>query len=178
MLSIPDPRHLQELRRADGSRGQDRFAPRAGEYAVLLVDELNAFCITSIKLDSRGQCAGQDAEVRPVRHRAEEGVGRAPAPAALLVHLEVRAAEVVAAVEAVDLGNAALGGGLAPGVDDVPAHARILDPHLAARAVDAVGAALVVFQGAEYRHDVVPGPAPVAERRPVVPVLLLAAHVD
>src|SRR6185503_17502791 len=107
--------------------------------------------------------------------RAEEGASRAPAPAALLVHLEVGAAEVVAAVEGVNLRDAALGGGVAPGVDDVPAHARVLDADFAALAVEIVG---TVLQRFEYVQHVAPGPAPVAERRPVVPVLLLAAHVD
>src|SRR6185503_21257288 len=107
--------------------------------------------------------------------RAEEGASRAPAPAALLVHLEIGAAEVVAAVEGMNLRDAALGGGVAPGVDDVPVHARILDANLAALAVEIVGP---VFQRFEYFQYVVPGPAAVAERGPVVPVLLLAAHVD
>src|SRR5262249_49233682 len=118
---------------------------------------------------------GDDLQVRPVQHGAQESARRAPAPAALLVHLEIGAAEVVAAVEGGNAGNAALGGGLAPGVDDVPAHARVLDPDLAALTVEVLG---TVLERLEDVQDVVPRPTAVTERGPVVPVLLLAAHVD
>ena len=47
-----------------------------------------------------------------MHRRPQEGAGRAPAPAALLVHLEVGAAEVVALVEHLDLRDAAFGSGL------------------------------------------------------------------
>src|SRR5712692_5085063 len=111
-----------------------------------------------------------------MQHRAQERIGRAPAPAAALVHLEIGAPEVVAVVEYLDLGDAALGGGFAPGVDDLPAHARVLDAHFAAGAVSVGRTALVIFEGFENRQHIVPRPAAVAERRPMVPVLLLAAH--
>src|SRR5712692_11339761 len=104
-----------------------------------------------------------------MQHRAQERIGRAPAPAAALVHLEIGAAEVVAVVEYLDLGDAALGGGFAPGVDDLPAHTRVLDAHFAAGAIPIGRTALIILKRFENRQHLVPGPAAVAERRPVVP---------
>src|SRR3954464_8808622 len=114
---------------------------------------------------------GHHGEVRPMHHGTQESVGGAPAPAALLVHLEVGAAEVVAAVEGADRRDAAFRRRVAPGVDDFPAHTRVLDAHFAASAVAIGGAAFVIFEGFEYWKNVVPRPAAVAERGPVVPVL-------
>src|SRR5256714_5508571 len=94
----------------------------------------------------KNRSMSQNRQIGTMQNGAEKSVGGAPAPAALLVHLEVGAAEVAAAVEARDLRDAAFGRGLAPGVDDVPAHARVLDPHLAAGAVAVDRAALVVLQ--------------------------------
>src|SRR3989440_7903422 len=127
---------------------------------------------------ARGMRVGQHGEIAAVEHGPQEGVGGAPAPAALLVHLEVGAAEVVAVVEHLDGGNAALRGGLAPGIEDLPAHARILDTHFAAATVAIGRAMLVVFERLEDGQHVVPAPAAQPERRPVVPVAALPAHVD
>src|SRR5262245_57226908 len=102
---------------------------------------------------------GEHLEVRTMQYRTQKGAGGAPAAAALLVHLEVGAAEVVAVVEHLDLRDAALGGRLAPGVDDVPAHARVLDAHLAAGAVAVDRPVLIVFQKPEKRQDVLPRPS-------------------
>ena len=75
----------------------------------------------------------------------QEGLGGAPAHAAPLVHLEVGVAEVVAAVELADLGDAAFLGRVAPGIEDLPVHAPLLHAQLAAGAVQLVGAVLVVL---------------------------------
>src|SRR5207302_10879879 len=116
-----------------------------------------------------------DLQVRPPEHGTQKGVGCAPAPATLLIHLEIGAAEIAAAVEHLHRRDAAFGGGFAEGVDDLPAHARILDAHFAAGAVAVHRAVLVILERAEDRQHLVPAPAAVAELRPVVPVLLLAA---
>src|SRR5207302_6997182 len=59
-----------------------------------------------------------DLQVRPPEHGTQKGVGCAPAPATLLIHLEIGAAEIAAAVEHLHRRDAAFGGGFAEGVDD------------------------------------------------------------
>src|SRR5688572_16002033 len=127
------------------------------------MNKAESLAVPVVEVQSENLGTGHHGQVRPMHDRPQESVGRAPAPAALLVHLEVGAAEVVAAVEYLDRRDAALGRGLAPGVDDVPAHARILDAHLAAGAVAVDRAMLVVLQGAKDRQDLIPRPAAVAE---------------
>ena len=107
-----------------------------------------------------GRCSTGRRKARTMLH----------AHAAALVHLEVGVAEVVAAVELGDLGDAALRGGLAPGVEDLPADAPLLDAQLAAGAVELVGPVRVVLDPDEVGQDLPPRPAAVAERRPVVVV--------
>src|SRR5213078_2176381 len=155
-----------------GARGEDGLASRFGEKRSFR-DELDALRGAAVHAHLGDVCIGEHREVRPMPYRPQEGVGRAPAPAALLVHLEVGAAEVVAVVEHFHRRDAAFGGSGSPGVDDVPAHARILDAHLAARAITVGWTAFVVLERPKNRQDVVPRPAAVAERGPVVPVLLL-----
>ena len=93
------------------------------------------------------------APVRTVRfgalqHRPQERLRRAPAHAAPLIHLKVRVAEVVAAIELRDLRYAAFLGRVAPRIENLPAHAPLLDAQLAARAVELVGAVLVISPSA------------------------------
>src|SRR5687767_3534727 len=126
------------------------------------MDEFGSAAAHSLESQLHDLRAGHDGEIRAMDDRAQEGVGRAPAPAALLVHLEVGAAEVVAAVEDLDRRDAAFGRRLAPGIDDVPAHPRVLHPYLAVRAVAVHRAVLVVLEGFEYRQHLVPRPAAVA----------------
>ena len=110
--------------------------------------------------------------------RAQERLGRGPADAAPLGHLEIAAALVVAAVEIVGLRDAALLGGVAERVEDLPRHPRRLDPPFAAGAVELVRTLPVVLRPLEQRQHVVPGPAGIAELAPVIVVRRLAAHVD
>ena len=78
-------------------------------------------------------------EIRAAQHRPEECLRRAPAPPAALIHLKIRGAESVAAVEFGDLRYPALDGRVAPRVEDLPAHAPLLDAQFPARAVELVG---------------------------------------
>jgi hypothetical protein len=120
-----------------------------------------------------------DRQVRSLRCRFQEGLGRVQADAAALVDLEVCAACVISAVEIVDLGNAELAGGFAEGVQDFPRQALALDAPLAAAAVDRAGAAVVVFAVPEQGQHVFPAPGRIAgEVGPAVVVSGLAAHVD
>ena len=177
-VSLSYAGQLQQLRRAYGACGEDRLALRFCVQRLSFPGKLDAERLPVRRAHPGNQRPGQHAEILALQRRPQEGVARAPAPAAALVHLEIGAAEIVAAVEHFHRRDAALGGRLAPGIDDIPAHARVLDAHLAARAVALRSAALVVLQRPEDRQHVVPRPAAVAERGPVVPVLPLAAHVD
>ena len=114
-------------------------------------------------LDER---AGADRQIRPLQHRPQERLGRAPAHAAPLIHLKIGVAEIVAAIELRDLRDAALLGRVAPRVEDLPAHAPLLDAQLAAAAMELIGAVLVVFGAFEHRQHVVPRPAAQALARP------------
>ncbi len=104
---------------------------------------------------------------------------RVPAPAAPLVHVEVAAALVVAAVEVVGLRDARLRRRLAEGVEDVPAQTLVLHAPLPALAVHLVGGDCgLILRLLEIGQHVVPAPARIAELAPVVVVARLAAHVD
>ena len=121
---------------------------------------------------------GQHGQVRPAAGGTQERLGGGPADAAPLGHLEVAAALVVAPVEVVGLGDAALLGRVAKGVEDLPRHPRRLDPPLAAGAVELARTLPVILRPLEQRQHVVPAPAPVAELPPVIVVGRLPAHVD
>src|SRR5690606_15894711 len=101
-----------------------------------------------------------------------------PAQAALLVHLEIAAALVVAAVEVIGLRDAALRRRRAEGIEDRPRQALRLDAPLAARAVELVGTLVMVLRALEVGQHLLPAPAGVAELAPEVVVARLAAHVD
>ena len=125
------------------SRDVARRRPRAGPRTI-----------------SRSTCAPvDDAQVRAAEDRLEEAARRAPAPAAPLVDLEIGGAFVVAAVEVVDLGDADLGRRVAHRVEDRPGDARPLDPPFAARAVQLVGAAVMVLVALEDRAARRPSPS-------------------
>ena len=143
-----DAGELQELRRADGAGGEHDLAtrrvPSPGPSTPQARRRSRAFAIARLDDHPLHVRVGEQRQVR-----ADASAGRsnalrgAPAHAAPLVHVEVGVAEVVAAVEFVDLGDAALLGRVAPRVEDLPAHARLLDAELAVAAVVLVGAAEV-----------------------------------
>jgi hypothetical protein len=86
----------------------------------------------------------------------QERLGGTPAPPAALVHVEVGVAEVVAAVEFLDLRDAGFLGRVAPRVEDLPLDARLLDAELAVAAVVLGGAAEVALGTLEVRQRLVP----------------------
>ena len=138
-----DAGELQDLRRADRARGEDHFALCLGELVAAR---------TRAELDAGGALdacpvlqahalhvrMGHHREVRALHHGPQQRLGGAPAHAALLVHVEIGVAEIVAAVEFLDLRDAAFGRGVAPRVEDLPVHAPLLHAQLAAAAVELV----------------------------------------
>src|SRR6202521_5802232 len=78
--------------------------------------------------DGFDKAPGLKPQIGAMERWLEEGARRRPAPAALLVHVKGAAALVVAGVEVRDRFDAGLLGCLAERVQEVPAHARRLDP--------------------------------------------------
>src|SRR6185369_8692714 len=106
-----------------------------------------------------------------IADRPQERFGGVPAPAVLLVDLEIADPFVVAAVEVLGVRDARLLRGLAERVQDVPAQPLTLDPPLAAGAVRRVGALVVVLVLLERGQALRPAPARIAgELRPAVVV--------
>jgi hypothetical protein len=121
----------------------------------------------------------EDDQIAPLAHRPQKSLGRVPAPSALLIHIEITAAEVVAQIEIRDARNAFLLGRTREIFENIPAQALLFHPPFAARAVEGVGAAIKILAALENRQYLVPGPVFVAGGGgPAVVVLALAAHVD
>ncbi len=174
----PDPRQLQELRRADRAGGQHDFAARAGLEASPALRVAQAHRAPPLEDQPLGLRAHDEAQVGPFEDGLEEAARRAPAPAAALIDLEVPGALVVAAIEVVDFWDADFGRRLARRVEDRPGQALALDAPFAAGAVQRVRAGVMVLVALEERQDVVPAPALEAELAPAVVIGGLAAHVD
>ena len=102
---------------------------------------------------------GDDSQIHAMFDRVQKGPGVAPAHAASLIHLEVGATIVIAAIEFSDGGDAALCGSSSPGVKDLPAHASFFDPQFAARTMEFIGAVHIVLAALEPRQDLSPRPA-------------------
>src|SRR6185295_2871400 len=135
-LRRTDPRQLQDLRRADRSGGEDDALLRAHRALALPFDhDLDADGALAPFLLADAQRLhvrlGHHREVGALHRLAQPRLGGAPAHALPLVHVEVGVAEVVAAVELVDLRDADLFRGITPGVEDLPLHARLFHAELA-----------------------------------------------
>ena len=133
----PTTRELQDLRRADRARREQHLAPRAQRLPARVRephdDARRALrAVARLERDALDERVGTHREIRPLQHRPQERLGRAPAHAAPLVHLKIGVAEIVAAIELRDLRDAAFLGRVAPRVEDLPAHAPLLDAQLAA----------------------------------------------
>lgn len=92
--------------------------------------------------------AGDERQIGAVQHRLEKAARRAPASAALLVHLKIGRAKIVARIEVLRPGNADFLGRVEHRVENFPARARLLDAPLSARAV----------KGARRRRNDPPAP--------------------
>jgi hypothetical protein len=160
-LNGTDARQLQDLRRADRAGREYHFAARA-EVLRRPAGETHGDAnrarravvpVSEHALDERARAHG---EVRALQRGPQKRLGRAPAAAAALIHLEIGIAEVIPAIELRDLRDAALLGGVAPGVEHIPAHAALLDAQLAVRSMKLVRAVLVALRPLEHRQHVVP----------------------
>ena len=141
---LQGPAHPDRCPRAAGSASsrccprEHHFARGAGGDHLLAGPDLHARALLAAVgrgLDDQARDLGRGPELEvgaAVAGRTQEGLGRVPAPAAFLVHLEVAHAFVVAAVEVVVGGNARLYRGLGKGIEHVPAQALLLDAPFAA----------------------------------------------
>ncbi len=166
------------MRRAHGSGGQDDLAPclRNAPDAALRVHHPRR--APAFHHHALGQHAGLQPQIGPPEHGLQEAARRAPAPPALLVHLEIGRAFIVAGVEVVDLGDADLFRGIPECVEDVPANPGIFHAPFAAGAVERVRRRGMVLVPHEVGQHVVPRPARQAELPPAVVIGRLPAHVD
>ena len=117
-------------------------------------------------------------QIGAVQHRLEEAARRRPAPAALLVDVEIADAFIVAGVEIGNAPDAHFLGGVADRVENVPGQPRRLDAPAAAGAVMFALAEEMILQPPEQRQHVVIAPAGEAELAPVVVIGGLSAHRD
>src|SRR3990167_10258667 len=138
--------------------------------------------------------AGPHLEIgAPIAGGAQKGLGCVPAPAFLLVDLEIAHAFVAAAVEVVGGWNACLLRGMGESVEHVPAQALLFHAPFARAAGGVVAMqafevfacafglveAPMVLMATEGGQHLVPAPGIVArELGPLVVVARLAAHVD
>ena len=173
---IPDRSRISGERDRAGRQHDLAFHLRPDEPPVLAVEDRDRPSV--LHIDAFDERCGLHLQVRSLQRRPQEPSRRAPAPAALLVHLEIGRAGIVAGVEVVDLGDTSLFRRVAHSVQEVPAQARIFHPPLAAPAVHVVGRPLVVLVFHEHRQHVVPAPAGQSHLAPAVVVARLATHVD
>ncbi len=178
-LGLADPGQFQKLRRIDRARADDDLPARAG-LALLAVDGV-AHADTALPFDQQalGQRVGLDGQVRPPTRGVEIAI-RGAHPAALadgrLRHAD---AVLLRAVIVPGVGDADLAGRLDQGVVDRAGFVAFGDlQRSVAAAVFVVRGALVAFHVAEDRQYLAIAPAAIAELRPGIVVVRLAAHED
>ncbi len=174
----PDARQHHDLRRAERAGRHDDLAAATRGARRALLAETYAGGALALEDQALDQATGLQPQVRPLQHRLEEAARRRPAPAALLVDVEIAGAFIVAGIEIGDRLDAVLRRRLAPGVEDVPAQARKFDAPFAAGRVVLAWPEEMVLVLLEIGQHVLPGPAGQPELAPMVVVTGLAAHID
>ena len=120
----------------------------------------------------------QHCQIGARHDRTQERAGATAAGTATLIHLKIGIAEVVSTIELVDLRYAAGLSSISPGIKNFEINPTFLDRKLSTNAMKLITTVLVVFRLFEDRQYIIPGPAAVAELRPVVVVAFLASHID
>ena len=111
---------LQDAGRTDGAGTQDDLLARLEGSRLTLpacADRRGAAIVQQHAVDFD---TGQYGEIGALANGFEKGLGRVPADAGLLVDLEIAATFVVALVEVIDAGDAALLGGAAKRIENRP----------------------------------------------------------
>src|SRR5262249_55011846 len=170
----PDARQHENVRRSNGARRQDDLAAAAGAAHHAVLAPAQADRAAAVELHRLDQATELQPEVRPTQDGLEEAARGRPAPAALLAHVILRRALVVAGIELVDRGDSSLGGRLAEGVENGKLHALPLDPALAAGRVHGARPQAMILVPLEERQHVIPAPAGKAKLAPEIVVAGLA----
>ena len=175
---VADAGELQQLRRVHRAGRKHHFATGRDALGLALMPDLDAGDAAPLGDEAQRLRAGPQGQVGTPQGRLQEGRGRGPAQALLLVDLEIADTFVIAAVEIGAGGDALLDRRGTEQVEHLPAEPHPLDTQLAVPTVMRTRLALAPFAAQEMRQHVVPAPARVAELAPVVVVGGLAAHVD
>ena len=175
---VADARQLQQLRRLQPARREHHFVPCTDADRAAALRILDARCTAAYEQHTVHHRLGLDAQVGPASRRLQVRDRSRAAQAVARGQLVVARAFLCRAVEVVVARNADFAGA---GDERVHELMGLADVGGAKRTVAAVvigRAARVALAALEVRQHVVPGPALVAERSPVVVILALAADED
>lgn len=170
---------MQHLRRSNRPGAKDYFAPlrpRFDDLAVLAEAHADRAAVLDDHLVD--QHVGLQPQIWPRQCRLQKTARRGPAPAALLIDVEVSDALVVAGVEIRRFADSHFMRGLGNCIKHLPGQSRGFDPPAAADAVMFAFAKEMIFKLLEGREHVVPAPAGQPELPPVVVIRCLSAHRD
>ena len=174
----PDAGAVQYLRRADRAGAHDDFALGAGLDHLAALHEAHADRTAVLDHQPVDQHVLFKPQIGTLQCGLEKTPRRRPAPAALLVDVEIADAFIVAGVEIRNLANSHFLRGVADRVEDGPGQSRRLDPPAAAGAVVLALAEKMILQPPERRQHVVITPTRKSELTPVIVVGGLSAHRD
>lgn len=177
-LGRSDAGAMQDLDRADRAGGEDHLALGARLDGLAVLDEAHADGTALLDDQAVDQHMLLEPQVGPLQCGLEEAARRGPAPAALLVDVEITRALVVAGVEIRDALDAHLLCGIADCVENGPGQPRRLDAPAAADTVMLARSKKVVLQSLEHWPHVIIAPAGEPELAPMVVVGGLSPHRD
>ena len=175
-LRLPDAGEFEQLRRRDRAGRHDHLARGARLEGLALHHVTHADAARAFEQQALRMRAGLDTEVAPRARRIEIDLRGAHAEAAADRGLRHRNAFLVLAVVVGIVRNADALGRRDQAVVERAALVAVGDLQRAAAAAQFVRAARIAFDAPENRQHVVPAPAAVAQLRPVIVVLRLAAH--
>ena len=163
----PDAGQHQQLRRVDRAAREQHFARGVHELGAAPRRSYSTPTARVPSSTTRARTrAGDDREVRALARGREVARGGAPARAVLLRDLVPADAGLRRAVEVGVVAMARLARGVEEHLRQRVVVPQVRDVEVAARAVQRVGAALLVLAAAEVRQHVAPRPAAGAHRRP------------
>ena len=176
-LRLADAGELQQLRRVDRAGADDHLAGGARLALLAIHGVAHADAALAVEQQAFGQRVGLDGQVRPPARGIEVADGGAHPAAPADGRLGHADAVLLRAVVVLGVGDADLAGGLDQRIVDRAA--LVAFGHLqrsVAAAIFLVGVALEALHVAEDRQHLAIAPAAIAELRPGVVVLRLAAH--